>query len=216
MKLVVFDATDTPRAHVRGAIAEGAAPRSMGLSPIWWMGTWMHRLLRAADATLGARSWEEALAWAASISESRNRAIGSIQFWGHGAWGYMAIGRSRLDHASLGSDHAMAAAIDRLRERLTGPEALFWLRCCSAFGGQSGRAFAGRLASRLGCRVAGHTYVIGFWQSGTHSVRPGESATWSPREGVRVEGERAIGALTSSATEPNTVTCLRVDWPEAW
>jgi len=216
LRLVIYDATDTPNAHVRGAIAEGAAPRSVGLSPVWWAGTWMHRLLRAADATLGARSWDEALSWAARVAESRNRPIGSIQFWGHGAWGYMQIGRSRLDQAALGTNQPMAAGIDRLREHLAGPESIFWLRCCSAFGGQRGRAFARQLSSRLGCRVAGHTYVIGFWQSGTHSLRPGETAAWSTREGLDVEGDRARGALGSKAGEPNTMTCLGIDLPESW
>jgi hypothetical protein len=216
LKLVVFDATDTPSEHVRGAIAEGAAPRSIGLAPIWWAGTWMHRLLRAADATLGARSWDEALAWAASVAEMRGRPIGSIQFWGHGAWGSMLIGRSQIDRAALENNHPMTAGLDRLRRHLVGPEALFWLRCCSAFGGQRGRVFAEKLSSRLGCRAAGHTYVIGFWQSGTHSLKPGDSASWSPQEGLRGQRDRATSALTSSAKEPNTMTCLGIGLPEGW
>lgn len=216
LRLVVFDATDAPREHVRGAIADGAAPRSVGLSPVWWAGTWMHRLLRAADATLGARSWGEALDWAASIAEQRKRPIGSIQFWGHGLWGYMLIGKSRLDQIALGMGQPMAASIDRFRANLAGPEALFWLRCCSAFGGQRGRAFAGQLANRLGCRVAGHTHVIGFWQSGTHSLQPGELAAWSPREGLRLEGDRVVSALGSSPKGPNTMTCLGIDLPAGW
>jgi len=216
LKLVVFDATDTPSAHVRGAISEGAAPRSVGLSPIWWAGTWMHKLRRAADATLGARSWDEALAWAASVAEERKRPIGSLQVWGHGTWGTMLIGKSRLDLDALEKSHAMAGGIDRLCERLAGPDAFLWLRCCSAFGGHRGRLFAEKLALRLGCRVAGHTYVIGFWQSGAHSLAPGESASWDHREGLRWQGDRPVSAKGSGAKEPNTLTCLRVDLPAGW
>lgn len=216
LRLVVFDATDSPRDHVRGAISEGAAPRSIGLSPVWWAGTWMHRLRRVADATLGARSWDEALGWAASTAEMQKRPIGSIQFWGHGTWGCMLIGKTRLDHGAIATGQPMASTVDRFRSHLAGPEALVWLRCCSAFGGQRGRTFAGQLANRLGCRVAGHTHVIGFWQSGTHLLRPGESATWSPREGLRLEGDRVVSALGSSPTAPHTMTCLGIDLPAGW
>lgn len=216
LKLVVYDATDTPQAHVRRAVSEGAAARSVGLSPVWWAGTWMHRLLRVADATLGARSWAEALGWAAHIAETRGRPIGTIQFWGHGTWGSMLVGKSRLDHEALGVGHPMSPAIDRLRTRLVGPDALFWLRCCSAFGAQRGQAFATQLANRLGCRVAGHTHVIGFWQSGTHSVGVGETASWDAREGLRLEGDRVLGALGSSPSAPRTMTCLGLDLPRGW
>ncbi|HRI71844.1 MAG TPA: hypothetical protein PK156_46745, partial [Polyangium sp.] len=187
LRLVVYDATDTPQAHVRRAVAEGAAARSVGLSPVWWAGTWMHRLRRAADATLGARSWDEALTWAAQAAEKRGRPIGSIQFWGHGTWGRMIVGKTSLDHETIGFGQPLALVIDRFRAQLVGPEAVFWLRCCSAFGTQRGQAFATQLVNRLGCRVIGHTHVIGFWQSGTHSLGVGETPSWSPREGVRVE-----------------------------
>jgi hypothetical protein len=201
---------------MRRAIAEGAAARSVGLSPVWWAGTWMHRLLRAADATLGARSWHEALAWAAQVAETRAQPIGSIQFWGHGTWGRMIVGQTQLDQDALGFGQPLTMAIDRFRAHLVGPEALFWLRCCSAFGAQRGRAFATQLANRLGCRVVGHTHVIGFWQSGTHSLRVGEAPSWDAREGLQLEGARVLGALGSSPAAPRTMTCLSVDLPPGW
>jgi hypothetical protein len=216
LRLVVFDATDTPKAHVRRAVAEGAAARSVGLSPIWWAGTWMHRLLRAADATLGARSWDEALCWATHLATTSGRPIGTIQFWGHGTWGSMLLGRSRLDQEALGLGQPLSSAIDRFRAQLLGPDALFWLRCCSAFGAQPGRVFAEKLAKRLNCRVAGHTHVIGFWQSGTHSLRVSETPSWNAAEGLRFDGERVLGALGSSPSAPRTMTCLGVDVPQGW
>lgn len=84
LRLVIFDATDTPGARARGALREGAAPRSPGLSPAWYAGALLHRITRAADATFGASSWPEALAWAAAAAESRGRSIASLQLRGHG------------------------------------------------------------------------------------------------------------------------------------
>src|SRR5262249_37394608 len=95
----------------------------------------------------------------------------------------------------------------------SGPEALVWFRCCSAFGYDAGCAFAADAADRLCARTAGHTHIIGFFQSGTHSVRPGAKSSWDPAEGVRWEGGRAAGALGSSAFAPNTITCLRPSLP---
>src|SRR5690606_32670414 len=98
------------------------------------------------------------------------------------------------------------------RDSLAGPDALFWLRCCSAFG-HTGRLFARAAADRLGCRVAGHTHIIGFFQSGTHSVAPGEEPGWDPREGVRFRDGSPAGALGSAPGAPNTISCLTLGLP---
>jgi len=220
LRLVLFDATDTLRtraaraALARDALREGAVPRSPGLSPAWHAGALLHRITRAADATFGASSWPEALTWAAAVAEARGRPIASLQLWGHGGWGWMAMGPTRLDAPALAPDHALAPLLDRFRARLAGPDALVWLRCCSAFGNHAGQRFAEALAARLGCRVAGHTYIIGVTQSGTRALRPGEAARWDPREGVRFDarGEPA-GALWSARGAPSTVSCFTLDLP---
>jgi hypothetical protein len=221
LKLVVFDATDTPRAarerrRASGAVADGRAMGSPGLSPIWRAGTLLHRLSFAADASLGATSWPGALEWAAAKSRELGRPIGSLQVWGHGGWGSMAIGATDLDRAALRPGHALGAALDAFKAALAGPESILWLRCCSAFGHSTGQQFAEALAVRLGCRVAGHTYIIGVFQSGTHSLRPGEKAAWDADEGVKKSGGRAVAALTSAPDAPNTVSCLALGLPEAY
>jgi hypothetical protein len=219
LRLVVFDATDTPRAarkrrQAPGASPDGRAMGSPGLSPIWRAGTLLHRLTRAADASLGATSWPEALAWAVAISRERGRPIASLQIWGHGGWGSMAIGATALDRAALRPGNALAGPLDAFKGALEGPESIFWLRCCSAFGHSTGQQFAEALALRLGCRVAGHTHIIGVFQSGTHSLRPGEKAAWDAGEGVKKSGGQAISALTSTPDAPNTVSCLTLGLPE--
>jgi hypothetical protein len=221
LRLVIFDRTDTRplRSWIGARLApgprtDGTSGVSPGLSPVWRLGTLLHRLTGAADATLAASSWAEALAWAAAISEEKRRPIGSLQVWGHGGWGFMRLGATQLDEAALRPAHPLAAPLDSLREHLAGPEALVWFRCCSTFGALAGRRFAARAASRLGCRVAGHTFIIGAFQSGTHVLRPGEHATWDEGEGVQRDAAgKAVEARWSGPSEPGTVSCLALDLP---
>jgi hypothetical protein len=212
LDLVVLDATDTAIVSTpREGRADGTSRERIGLAPIWTAGAVLHRIVGAADAWLGARSWDEALAWAVATASERGARVRSLQAWGHGGWGFMRIGESRLDERALGTDHELAPRVDALRDRLSGSDALVWFRCCSAFGHGSGRRFACLAAERLRARVAGHTHIIGFFQSGTHSVRPGAVAGWDPGEGLR--GDRA---LKSSPFAPNTVTCLRCALPRGY
>lgn len=212
LRLVIFDATDTHRRTLPARTPDGAAGVSPGLTPIWHAGAFLHRIARAADDHLAASSWGEALAWIERTSRERGRKVASIQVWGHGGWGWMQLGETRLDSDALRPHHALAPALDALQGCLAGPDALFWLRCCSAFG-HTGRSFAQALSTRLGCKVAGHTHIIGFWQSGTHSLRPGEAPGWDPREGVRFQSGAATAALWSSAAAPNTISCLSIGLP---
>jgi hypothetical protein len=118
------------------------------------------------------------------------------------------MGEDRLDAALLRG--ALRDDCNALASALA-PGALVWLRCCSAFGNQAGHDFAARLAERLRVRVAGHTFIIGFWQSGAHSLAPGATPHWNVGEGV----DRA-GAKVSTADAPNTLTCLRLRLPDGW
>ncbi len=218
LRLVVYDKTDVrsleSRLRARPYHApDGSLRDGPGLAPIWLAGAWMHRVSRAADASRGVESWAEAIAWAVRTADERGRPIGSLQAWGHGGWGYMLLGEGRLDERALAPDHALASLLDDLKRRLAGPDALVWLRCCSAFGQVAGLRFARRLADRLGCRVAGHTYVIGLFQSGTHSLRPGEEPRWDEREGTRYLGSRPQGAMMSLPGAPRTISCFALDLP---
>jgi hypothetical protein len=215
MKLVVYDATDTapvvvPRIARR---ADGAAEGTGGLTRFWRIGAGLHWGIGRASATLGARSWTEALVWAKDFER-----IEELQVWGHGGWGYMGLGGERLDVET--ANGALSGAIDGLRRALVHePQggALVWFRCCSAFGTRLGHAFAREIAERLDARVAGHTHIIGMWQSGTHSVAPGEVPAWDEDEGVeRDENGAPRGAAISSSRAPRTVHCLRPGLPQGW
>jgi hypothetical protein len=126
----------------------------------------------------------------------------------------MGLGGERLDVETAAG--ALARSIERLARALA-PGALVWFRCCSAFGTRLGQTFAGEIAARLGARVAGHTHIIGVWQSGTHSVGPGETPAWDANEGVERDANGVpLGAAVSSALAPRTIHCLRPGLPQGW
>lgn len=215
LRLVVYDTTD--RGVGRRSASDGTDGRSgerLGLAPVWWLGASLHRGLARVDGAFGARSWDEALRWAVATADRKGRPIGELQAWGHGGWGGMRMGATHLEEHALGRDAPLAGAIDALIARLAGREALVWLRCCSAFG-RDGRAFAATLADRLGCRVAGHTFVIGFFQSGLHTLAPGSVADWDEDEGVVRRGKRRAAAV-SSPFAPRTITALRLGVPAGY
>jgi len=179
------------------------------LSPIWAAGARMYRGLRRVDAVHGVASWDEALTWLGAQRE----ALSEIQYWGHGKWGCALVGEDALDANAL---HTRKAALDAVRERLA-PDALVWFRTCETLGAKRGIDFGERLADFFGARVAGHTYIIGFHQSGLHGVSPGSRADWSPAEGL-AEGtpDEPQRARWSRPWVPRTITALTGAIPAAW
>ena len=188
----------------------------VGLSTAWSAGSILYRGLDRIDATFGATSWDEALAWLATFETPRP--IAEIQYWGHGRWGRVMIDKDPFDASALLPEHALAARVDALRARLVPDgEALVWLRTCEAFGGTAGKELAVRLADRLGARVAGHTHIIGAIQSGLHGLRPGHTPDWSAEEGI-AEGtpDEPKRAYESGILRPRTITCFTGVVPPAW
>jgi hypothetical protein len=166
----------------------------------------LYRGLGRLDAAFGAQSFESALDWLCEYEPGTP--IAEVQFWGHGKWGRIFIDRQVLDSNALREGHSLRPRLDALRERL-GHDALIWLRTCETLGAQAGQDFAAALSDFSGATVAGHTFVIGFFQSGLQVLRPGKSAHWSRSEGLaRGTPERPELALASGPSEPNTVTCL--------
>lgn len=183
-----------------------------GLTVPWSAGSVVYRGLRRIDRAKGVASWSEALAWLAEIPEP----IDELQYWGHGHWGRVMVDSEALSSMALASDHYLHAGLVALRERLA-PDALVWFRTCSAFGARAGIAFAEGLADFLGARVAGHTHVIGFHQSGLHGLAPGARADWDPAEGLaKGTADDPVEAKWSRPWATRTITCLHGTVPEAW
>ncbi|MBX3157802.1 MAG: hypothetical protein KF773_17670 [Deltaproteobacteria bacterium] len=182
------------------------------MTPAWATGTLLYRALRRIDARRGASSWDEALAWLATLREP----IDELQYWGHGTWGAALVAGDALDAAALAPAHRLRAGLDALRAQLA-PDALVWFRTCETLGARPGMDFAMRLADFLGARVAGHTYIIHAYQSGLCGVAPGMTTHWSPDEGL-LEGtpDQPRRARSSTPWAPRTIHCLNGRVPEAW
>jgi hypothetical protein len=186
------------------------------LRKAWATGAPLYQRLGYVDAAFGAQDWVSALDWL--VSRAGMGSIAEVQFWGHGKWGKAFVGSDVLDRASLGSEHALGDRLRAVRGALL-PNAgsLFWFRTCETFGAEAGQTFACDLADTLGCRVAGHTFVIGVWQSGLHGLYPGAMPTWSSAEGLRAgtpaEPREAYGSWW---WRPHTLHFMNSATPEAW
>jgi hypothetical protein len=201
LRLIVYDATQRRR-----------KPAALGLS--WEYGAQLYRGLGRIDAAYGARSFADAFAWLAAHDPSRP--IEELQFWGHGKWGRLFIEGESLDRRVLGQGHEHHRGFCAFRERLR-PNALLWFRTCETLGAAAGQDFAAALGDATGARVAGHTYVIGFFQSGLHCLPPGAFPHWAASEGLaHGSPTRPERALASGPSAPNTITCLAGSIPDGY
>ena len=176
------------------------------LTASWQVGGALYRALDRLDERKGVNSWLEALEWLAQVRPESP--IEEIQFWGHGQWGRANVAGAPLDVGALDPAHPSHPLLEKIRDRLDGPQALWWFRTCSTFGRAEGHRFAREWTSFFGCRVAGHTYVIGPLQSGLHSLRPGEAPGWSVDEGLPGGNLNAKASAWSSWRAPHTISCL--------
>lgn len=179
------------------------------LSRTWTAGSVLYRGLDRLDAVCGVASWDEALDWLGALPE----AIDEIQYWGHGKWGCVMVNGVALSANSL---RTRATQLEAIRERLA-PDALLWFRTCETLGARAGQDLAQRIGDFFGARVAGHTHIIGFHQSGLHGLRPGDRPHWSTTEGLRAgTAERPVRAHGSAPWRTRTITALSGRVPAAW
>ena len=173
----------------------------------------MYRALGRLGHVYGIASWDEAAD--ALVEATRDGTpIRELQYWGHGRFGCVLASREKLDRAALAHGRFAQTLAERLERH---DDSLVWLRTCEAFGGHVGHDFARALADHLGVRVAGHTFVIGFWQSGLHGLAPGARPTWNPSEGI-ARGTAAAPELGawSSPHAPHTIHALEGSVPPLW
>lgn len=201
LRLVIYDSTCVGRRFLPG------------LSDVWRTGTRLFGALGQFDAWQGAATWSEALDWLAHVEPERP--IAEIQYWGHGRWGRALLAGEPLDASALRPDHALGKRLYAVRERLD-RAALFWFRCCEIFGTDAGHSFARAWTDFLGCRAAGHTYIIHALQSGLHSLAPGETPRWPTQEGVPPGIPAPRSALSSRLGAVNTITMLEDRLPSGF
>jgi len=201
MKLMIYDRTCT---------RTGAMP--VGLTHAWASGARAYGALGNLDAWTGVADWDEALAW---LGRSPGP-IDEIQFWGHGNWGLARIDHHPLDVSALRPGHASHAALEGVRERMS-PQALWWFRTCDTLGSARGHDFARRWTDFFERPVAGHTHIIGPWQSGLHRLEPGQRPHWDAAEGLeRGTPERPERSMWSGPGRPHTIHCLQSQVPAGW
>jgi hypothetical protein len=201
LRLIVFDRSCVGRFGI-------------GLSTVWGAGRHVYRGLGRTDGARGVSSFDDALGWLSSYRA--DQPIAEVQFWAHGKWGRLFLDRDNLDRSALAPGHPLHRGLSALRERLA-PDALLWFRTCETFGAAPGHDFARAITDFFGCPAAGHTFVIGYWQSGLHLLEPGSVPCWSTGEGlVRGSPDRPEVAAWSSPRAPNTITCWAGRIPNGW
>ena len=127
----------------------------------------------------------------------------------------MSKSGERLRRA-LAPDSIYAGQIAAIRERLSA-DSLLWFRTCETFGAAAGHDFARAVTDTFGCDAAGHTYIIQYWQSGLHRLRPGATPHWPADEGLlRGSVDAPERARQSTPMAPNTVTCLAGEIPAGY
>ena len=201
VRLMIYDRTCT---------STGRWP--VGLTHSWVAGGRLYGALGRLDAWQGVSSWEEALAWLVRGQTP----LDEIQFWGHGNWGLVRIDHRPLDASALARGHRLRPALEAVRERLA-PGAQWWFRTCDTLGSVRGHDFARRWTDFFGVPVAGHTHIIGPWQSGLHRLVPGKVPHWDAAEGI-AEGtpEAPRRSTWSGPGRPHTIHCLQGHVPEGW
>lgn len=176
-----------------------------------------YRLFHGLEYEAGFESWKEAFDWLNTIDSDKK--ISTLQFWGHGSSASIALNGERLtikDFINPRSPHY--ANMLKLKSRLT-PESVIWLRTCSTFAFAGGQEFAKALADFFGCIVAGHTHKIWAWQSGLHTLRPGEEPNWSTDEAFALKDKGDTTAVTtawSAPWAPNSIFFLTGKIPSNW
>jgi hypothetical protein len=198
-RLLLYDASPRRLAD----LAKLSAPLSLGALALTVCGRF--------DGAFRARSWAEAFGWLLFVGS--RRPLEEVQVWSHGRWGEARLEYDPLTVDCFARSHALYPILSRVRRVLEGG-ALVWFRTCATFGALSGREFARVAAEALGCCVAGHTYDIGLWQSGLHTLAPGARPDWDVWEGLNLgTPQLPLRARESGPTEPRTVTALQMGIP---
>jgi len=166
--------------------------------------SWAIGSFRPGWTRIGAKSWDEAAeAIGSAIFEATSKLNGiaklaTLQIWGHGQPGEPLL-----------AGKPMTPAFMRRVQVGVSPTSLVWFRMCSVFFGAKGQAFAERTANELNCRTAGHSHVIGPWQSGLYSLKPGQTPSWAVGNGV-------WRSVKSGWRKQRTVFCTNMSFPDGW
>lgn len=165
------------------------------LKTSWLLGCVFQKLIGAVDDYHGIESWVEAKEWLKSKGP-----IDVLQYWGHGSPGIVWL---------AGHPITMSQWLS-LKPLLTS-DSLVWLRVCSAFQGRFGQVFAKQMADGLGCTIGAHTYVIGLFQPGLHTMKPKSMPSWPVDEGTEPRWRSDFQPWLT-----HSILCLQWWIPKGW
>lgn len=187
-----------------------AADRSVA-SSFWRPGAALWRVLGRATSTHGVRNIEEMLD--VLVQAGKQGPISQVEVWCHGYPGGFQIGDQGLGVHGLRKP-AITDALQEIGLRISEANGVFWIRACSSFAGPMGHAFAADLCYTMGCRVAGHTMIIGPFQAGCHTLEPSQAPYWDTRHGYTEKGGwgSAVSRLDSDRNVPAWVNRIPQGW----
>lgn len=179
----------------------------------WITGGKFYKLFHSIEHHAGFDNWQEAFEWILSVEPDRK--INSIQFWGHGSPGRVWINGDALSIRSLTEQSQHYIMLKKLKDRMA-KDSVIWFRSCNVFSASEGRFFSIAFCQFMQTKIAGHTYIVGPWQSGLHTIKPGQRPSWDLSEGLKKTEDGKIKKLWSTPWEKNTVFCLNNKIPEGW
>lgn len=185
MKIIIYD--KNPGSGIKQSL----------LKISWMIGCWFQKLIGKTDEFHGADSWNDVVQWICKQPNS----ISSIQYWGHGSPGNVWLSGKPLKY------HQLREIKDKLA-----PDAVIWFRTCSSFQGKAGYSFAENMSLTLNCTIAAHTRIVGLFQGGLHTIKPGKEPSWPISEGELPSMLAKIGLQWGN----NSVFFFSTDFPKDW
>lgn len=179
----------------------------------WITGGKFYKMFRGIEHHQGFDNWPEALKWICTIEPDKK--INSVQFWGHGTPGRVWMNGDYLSARSILKKSEHHESLLMLKDRMD-EDSVFWFRSCNVFAGQEGHLFGMTISKMLECRIAAHTYIVGPWQGGLHTIGPDEKPFWSIEEGLKKKKDGTYKPLWSMPWTKNTLFCLTGKIPKGW
>lgn len=155
--------------------------------------------VRAGWRKFGVASWHDGIDRILDAVRPGTRLM-ELQIWGDGSPSMPAI-----------NGKAPPEMFWKELANLVTPESIVWFRMCSVFYGEKGLRFAHNTALQLGCRVAGHSRIIGPWQSGLFRVTPGGTPSWADPERFENWMDAKSGPF-----QQRTIACFRMSFHDSW
>ena len=144
------------------------------LTASWWFGAALRSLRPGKDVILHVNSWADMVE---QLSKLPEKSVTRVEYWGHGLSSAVECNNDLLTYKEV------YPLLERVAHVMSGPDALWFWRTCKTFWGVPGFQYASECVRVLGCRVAGFSHKIWWWQSGLRYMGPEDSPEWDHKDG---------------------------------